>query len=176
LKVGKEQEANVALDAASSLPEARMERGRAYFRHGDLERALADFKEAGKMLPTSAEPLIFQGFCYDKMGQQPKAEAAWHDAVRVAPDASEPHYRLGRQEMDHGRPTAAIDHFRKAIAKMPANAPWASELYFQLGQAELLTGSKAGALAAFKKYVEMAPQDAPSRPEAVRQVSRLSGK
>jgi tetratricopeptide (TPR) repeat protein len=176
MKVGKEQEANVALDAASSLPEARMERGRAYLRRGDLEKALADFKEAAKMLPASAEPLIFQGFCYDKMGQQPKAEAAWRDAVRVAPDASEPHYRLGRQEMDHGHPTAAIDHFHKAIAKIPANAPWESELYFQLGQAELLTGAKSAALAAFKKYVELAPQDAPSRPEAIRQVARLSTK
>jgi len=176
LKVGKEQEAYVALDAASSLPEARMERGREYFRHGELDKALTDFKEAASMLPTSAEPLIFQGFCYDKMGQQPKAEAAWRDAVRVAPDASEPHYRLGRQEMDHGHPTAAIDHFRKAIAKMPSNAPWASELYFQLGQAELLTGSKTGALAAFKKYVELAPPDAPSRPEALQQVARLSNK
>jgi len=176
MKVGKEQEANVALDAASSLPEARMERGRAYFRHGDLDKALEDFKEAASMLPTSAEPLVFQGFCYDKMGQQSKAEAAWRDAVRVAPDASEPHYRLGRQEMDHGHPTAAIDHFRKAIAKMPANASWEGELYFQLGQAELLTGSKSGALAAFKKYVELAPPDAPSRPEAMRQVARLSSK
>ena len=176
LKVGKEQEANVALDAASSLPEARMERGRAYFRHGDVERALADFKEAASMLPASAEPLIFQGFCYDKMGQQPKAEAAWRDALRVAPDASEPHYRLGRQEMDHGRPTAAIDHFRKAIARMPADAPWEGELYFQLGQAELLAGSKSAALAAFKKYVDLAPRDAPSRPEAMRQVTRLSNK
>jgi tetratricopeptide (TPR) repeat protein len=176
LKVGKEQEAYVALNAASSLPEARMERGREYFRHGELDKALADFKEAAKMLPASAEPLIFQGFCYDKMGQQSKAEAAWHDAIRVAPDASEPHYRLGRQEMDHGHPTAAIDHFHKAVAKMPANAPWESELYFQLGQAELLTGSKSAALAAFKKYVELAPEDAPSRPEAVRQVARLSSK
>lgn len=176
LKVGKEQEAYVALDAASSLPEARMERGREYYRHGELDKALVDFKEAATMLPASAEPLIFQGLCYDKMGQQPKAEAAWRDAVRVAPDASEPHYRLGRQEMDHGHPTAAIDHFRKAIAKIPANASWESELYFQLGQAELLTGSKSGALAAFKRYVELAPPDAPSRPEAMRQVTRLSSK
>ena len=176
LKVGKEQEAYVALDAASSLPEARMERGREYFRHGELDKALVDFKEAAKMLPTAAEPLIFQGLCYDKMGQQPKAEDAWRDAVRVAPDASEPHYRLGRQEMDHGHPTAAIDHFHKAVAKMPANASWESELYFQLGQAELLTGSKSAALAAFKKYVDLAPQDAPSRPEAIRQVARLSSK
>jgi tetratricopeptide (TPR) repeat protein len=110
------------------------------------------------------------------MGQQPKAEAAWRDALRVAPDASEPHYRLGRQEMDHGRPTAAIDHFRKAIARMPADAPWEGELYFQLGQAELLAGSKSAALAAFKKYVDLAPRDAPSRPEAMRQVTRLSNK
>jgi tetratricopeptide (TPR) repeat protein len=128
------------------------------------------------MLPNSAEPLIFQGFCYDKMGQQAKAEDAWRDAVRVAPDASEPHYRLGRQEMDHGRPKEAIEHFRKAVAKMPASASWESELYFQLGQAELLAGSKPAALAAFKKYVELAPQDAPSRPEAMRQVTRLSSK
>jgi tetratricopeptide (TPR) repeat protein len=176
LKVGKEQEAYVALDAASSLPEARMERGREYYRHGELDKALVDFKEAATMLPASAEPLVFQGFCYDKMGQQSKAEAAWRDAIRVAPDASEPHYRLGRQEMDHGHPTAAIDHFRKAIAKIPANASWESELYFQLGQAELLTGSKSGALAAFKRYVELAPPDAPSRPEAMRQVARLSNR
>ena len=176
LKVGKEQEANAALDAASSLPEARLERGRAYLRRGDVEGALVDFKEAAKMLPTSVEPLILVGLCLDKMGQQPKAEAAWREALRVDPDASEPHYRLGRQEMDHGRPAAAIDHFRKAFAKMPANVPWESELYFQLGQAELLTGSKPASLAAFKKYLELAPQDAPSRPEATRQVARLSNK
>jgi len=176
LKTGKDQEAEAALDAASSLPEARMERARSYFRHGDLERALADFKEAAKMLPTSVEPLIFQGLCYDKMGQPGNAEAAWRDAVRVSPDASEPHYRLGRQEMDHGRPKNAIEHFRKAIPKLPAGAPWESELYFQLGQAELLTGGKPAALAAFKKYLELAPPDAPARPEATRQVTRLSSK
>jgi len=176
LKVGKDQDAETALDAASSLPEARMERGRAYFRRGDMAKALVDFKEAAKMLPTSAEPLVFEGFCFDKMGQPADAEAAWHDAVRVAPDAPEPHYRLGRQEMDHGRPKTAIEHFRKAIAKMPESAPWESELYFQLGQAEILTGSKPAALAAFKKYLDLAPQDAPARPEAARQVTRLSSK
>jgi len=176
LKVGKELEANVALDAASSLPGARMERGRAFFRHGDVAKALEDFQEVAKMLPAAVEPLVLQGLCFDKLGQQAKAEAAWREAIRVEPEAAEPHYRLGRQEMDHGHPKAAIDHFRKAIAKMPNAAPWESELYFQLGQAELLAGSKSAALAAFQKYVELAPQDAPSRPEAVKQVARLSGK
>jgi len=66
------------------------------------------------------------------------------------------------------------EHFRKALAKIPANSPWESEAYFQLGQAELLTGSKPAALAAFKKYMDLAPADAPSRPEAERQIQRLS--
>ena len=176
LKVGKESEAGVALDAASSLPEARMERGRGDLRRGEVDKALADFQEAAKMMPDAVDPLILQGLCFDKMGQQAKAEAAWRDAIRVAPDAAEPQYRLGRQEMDHGRPKTAIEHFRKAMARMPASASWESELYFQLGQAELLAGSKSGALVAFKKYVELAPADAPSRPEAVRQVMRLSSK
>jgi len=174
MKVGKEQEASVALDAASSLPEARMERGRTLFRRGDLPRALADFTEAAKMKPEEVEPLIMQGLCYDKMGQQPKAEAAWQQALRLDPDSAEPHYRLGRREMDQGRPKSAIEHFRKALAKTPANSPWESEAYFQLGQAELLVGSKSAALAAFKKYVELAPADAPSRPEAERQIKSLS--
>jgi tetratricopeptide (TPR) repeat protein len=176
MKVGKEQEANVALDAASSLPEARMERGRALLRRGDVPKALADFTEAAKMMPDAVEPLIMEGLCFDKMGQQPKAEAAWQAAIRIEPYASEPHYRLGRREMDQGRPKTAIEHFRKALAKVkvPANSPWESEAYFQLGQAELLTGSKAAALAAFKKYMELAPADAPSRPEAEKQIRRLS--
>ena len=62
------------------------------------------------------------------------------------------------------------------MTKMPASAPWEGELYFQLGHAELLAGSKPAALTAFKRYLELAPQDAPSRPEAVRQVTRLSSK
>lgn len=174
LKVGKEQEASAALDAASSLPEARMERGRMLLRRGDLPKALADFTEAAKMMPDAVEPLIMQGLCFDKMGQQPKAEAAWLAAIRIEPSSSEPHYRLGRREMDQGRPKAAIEHFRKALVKIPAKVPWQSELFFQLGQAELLAGSKSAALTAFKKYAELAPLDAPSRPEAERQIKRLS--
>jgi cytochrome c-type biogenesis protein CcmH/NrfG len=108
------------------------------------------------------------------MGQTPKAEAAWQQAIRLDPDTAEPHYRLGRREMDQGRPKTAIEHFRKALAKTPANSPWESEAYFQLGQAELLVGSKSAALAAFKKYMELAPADAPSRPEAESQIKRLS--
>jgi tetratricopeptide (TPR) repeat protein len=174
-KLGKVNEALAMYANAVSLPEGRMERGRISFRAGDLESALADFQAASKMKPSDAEPLVFQGLCLDKMGQSAKAEEAWRAAIKVDGDCPEPHYRLGRMEMDRAKPSAAIEHFRKAAAKAPADSPWRADLTFQLAQAELLTGSKAAALAEFKKYLEIAPTNAPARPEATEQVARLGG-
>jgi len=152
-----------------------MNRGRILFRAGDVEGALADFQAAAKITPSDPEPLILEGLCFDKIGQSSKAEDAWRMALKVDPEAPEPHYRLGRTELDRAKPSAAIEHFRKAAAKVPDKAPWRTDLYFQLAQAELLTGAKAAALADFKKYLEIAPNNAPARPEAMQQVARLGG-
>jgi len=174
-KLGKQPEAMQSFANALALPEARMARGRIYYRSGDLESALADFQAAAKMKPTDAEPIILQGLCQDKMGNAAKAEESWRAALRADPDAPEPHYRLGRMELDRAKPSAAIEHFRKASAKAPEEDPWRADMIFQLAQAELLTGAKAAALADFKKFLDMAPPNAPTRPEASQQVARLSG-
>jgi tetratricopeptide (TPR) repeat protein len=174
-KVGKQSEALASFANAVALPAGRMERGRIYFRNGDLEGALGDFQAAAKMMPDAAEPLILQGLCYDKLGDGKKAEAAWRASLKVDPDAPEPHYRLGRTELDHGKPAAAIENLRKATAKVPDDADWRADLYFQLAQAELLTGAKPAALSDFKKFLDIAPANAPTRPEATDQVARLSG-
>jgi tetratricopeptide (TPR) repeat protein len=117
-----------------------------------------------------------QAMCYDKLGQKDKAEAAWRSALKINPDESESHYRLGRQAMDRGKPAQALDHLRKAANKVQDQPSWESDLYFQLGQAEMLSGAKSAALAAFQKYLDVAPEDAPARPEAEDQVRRLSPK
>jgi tetratricopeptide (TPR) repeat protein len=174
-KLGKQAEALQSYANALSLPEAHMERGRIYYRSGDLESALADFQAASKMSPSDAEPIILQGLCHDKVGNAAKAEEAWRAALRADPSAPEPHYRLGRMELDRAKPKPAIEHFRRAEAKAPEQAPWRADLYFQLAQAELLTGAKAAALADFKKFLDIAPTDAPARHEAKQQVSRLDG-
>ena len=174
-KLGKQNEALASFANALSLPAGRMARGRIYFRAGDIENALADFQAAAKMTPTDAEPLILEGLCHDKTGQATKADEAWRAALKIDPEAPEPHYRLGRTELDRARPAPAIEHFRKAVAKAPEKAPWLADLHFQLAQAELLTGAKAAALGDFKKYLEIAPPGAPARHEASDQVSRLSG-
>jgi len=174
-KLGKQNEALASFANAISLPEARMERGRIYFRTGDIENALADFEAAAKMTPKAADPIILQGLCFDKLGQTAKADASYRAALKIDPDAPEPHYRLGRTEMDHAKLSSAIEHFRKAMAKAPDKVAWLPDLCFQLAQAELLSGAKAAALADFKKYLEIAPPNAPARPEAAQQVRRLDG-
>jgi tetratricopeptide (TPR) repeat protein len=174
-KLGKQHEALASLANAVSLAETRMVRGRIFFRTGEIENALADFEAAAKMLPKDAEPIILQALCFDKLGQSAKADENWRLALKIDPEAPEPHYRLGRTDMDNAKLSVAIEHFRKATAKAPEKAPYLPDLTFQLAQAELLNGAKAAALAGFKKYLEIAPPNAPSRPEATRQVLRLGG-
>jgi Flp pilus assembly protein TadD len=94
---------------------------------------LADFQAAAKMTPTDPEPLILQGLCYDKIGQSAKAEDAWRAALRIDADAPEPHYRLGRMELDRAKPTAAIEHFRKAVAKASEESTWRADATFPAG-------------------------------------------
>jgi tetratricopeptide (TPR) repeat protein len=175
-KLGKVNEALAVYANAVALPDGRMERGRISFQAGDLESALADFQAASKMNPSNSDALLLQGLCFDKMGQAVKAEEAWRAALRMDPESPAPHYRLGRMELDRAKPSAAVEHFRKAAAKAPDNSPWRPDLYFQLAQAELLTGAKAAALADFKKYLDIAPPSAPARPEAAQQVARLGAK
>jgi tetratricopeptide (TPR) repeat protein len=176
MKLGKEQEAMVFLSKAESIPQARLERGRLFFRKGEVDKANEDFLAAAEGLPNQVEPFLLQAMCFDKLGQKDKAERAWRSALKINPDEPESHYRLGRQEMDRGKPAVALDHLRKAANKLQDKASWESDLVFQLGQAELLSGSKSAALAAFQKYLEVAPDDAPARPEAMDQVKRLSPK
>jgi Flp pilus assembly protein TadD len=174
-KLGKINEALAIYADAISLPEGRVERGQLSFGAGDSERALEDFRVASKLRPADPEPLVLEGLCFDKMGQPSKAEEAWRAALRLDPDSPEPHYRLGRMELDRARPSAAIEHLRKANARVSETAPWRPDLCFQLAQAELLVGSKQAALAGFRRYLEIAPANAPARPEAAQQVMRLGG-
>ena len=176
LKMGKEPEAMSALDAAATLPDALIERGKVFYRKGDYDKSQADFGSAAKLAPKDPRAWLGLGLSYDRLGEADQASEAWKTALRLAPDDPETHYRIGKFELDKGRVKSAIDHLKIAVAHVPEKTDWEPELYFQLGTAEVTGGSKPAALAAFKKYLEIAPKDAPSLPEAKRQVVRLGGK
>jgi tetratricopeptide (TPR) repeat protein len=176
IRFGKEAEAMTALDAAATIPEGLMERGRLLFRRGDYDRALADFEAASKLAPADPQPLLLVGAARDKLAQSDGAGEAWRGALKLAPDDPEAHYRLGRLDLDRGRISSAVDHLRRATARAPEAAEWRTELYFQLGTAEATAGARRPAAAAFQKYLDLAPMDAPARPEAEKQLLRLGAR
>ncbi len=176
VRAGQEDEALIAFEQASVLPEAWVEHGRVLLRRNDLEKALIDFATAGRAAPKMWEAFLLQGTCLDLMGQNDQAAVAWEHALRVAPTEPEAAYRLGRLEMDHGRAARALPLLRLATTKASDKINWRAEAYFQLGYAELAAGTKAAAAVALKKYIELAPTDAPARPEVEKQLQKFGGR
>ncbi|MES1204323.1 MAG: tetratricopeptide repeat protein [Pseudomonadota bacterium] len=177
--LGRDEEALAALAQARDIPESGVERGRILLRRGDLEGAARDLAAATARLPAHAEAHLLLGQAEDRLGHVTRAEAAWRIAVKVAPAAPEPRYRLGRLEMDQGRAAAALPNLRAAALHLgargaPGGAAWMTDLYFQLGFAETRQGSRDRALAAFRRYLELAPADAPARGEVTRQLQALA--
>lgn len=174
-KMGKEENAATEFEAASSLAEARVERGILHARRGFHDRALAEFEAGAKLDPHATDPLLWQGKALDKMGQRDRAAEAWRAVIKLAPEHSEAHFHLGRLEMDKGNAKAALEHLRKSAWKLEPKTPWEPELLFQLGTAELQTGNRKTAVTVLKKYLTLVPADAPTRPEVERQLAKLGG-
>ena len=172
--LGKEDDALAQLGAAGDVAAARLERARIHMRRNRIEDALVDAQAAARLAPDDGQAHFVYGLCLDLQGRADEAAASWRTALKVSPQLIEAHYRVGRYEMDKGRPAAAIVHFRQASARRPAGAPWEAELFFQLGLGELTAGSKSAAAAALRRYLEVAAPDAPTRPEAERMLAKIA--
>jgi tetratricopeptide (TPR) repeat protein len=174
LRLGKEDEAMEHFDAAGAIAPARLERARLRLRRGQIDEALSDAEEASRLAPSDGDAHFIKGLCLDKMGRANDAAEAWRAAVRFNNGLAEANYRLGRYEMDQGRPKVALPHLRQAETTVPESATWAADLHFQLGTAEVAAGSRGSAAVALKKYLDVAPPDAPARPEVEKQLARLA--
>jgi tetratricopeptide (TPR) repeat protein len=171
--LGRDEEALTALAEAAPLPAAGIERGRILVRRGDFEGGASVLSAALAKLPGNGEAFLWLGIAEDRLGQVAAAEAAWRSAVRLSPTSSEARYRLGRLEMEHGQPAAALRELRAAAENLPAEGGWRADLFFQLGFAEKRQGSPSRALGAFRRYLELAPPDAPARAEVTSQLAQM---
>jgi tetratricopeptide (TPR) repeat protein len=173
LELGNNEEGLAELEQAPTLAAAQIERGRAFMRRGDAERAVGPLELAIKQSPGNGDAWLLLGNAYDRLGTPAKSEAAWKNAIKADPGAPEPRYRLGRLQMDQGQPGTALVQLRAAAPKVPSNGVWTPDFYFQLGFAEKARGTRSAAAAALKKYLALAPADAPSRGEVERLLGEL---
>jgi tetratricopeptide (TPR) repeat protein len=171
---GRDEDALSELGSAGEFATARLERARIRLKRNEVQEALKEAQQAARLAPGEGRAHFLAGICLDLMGRADDAADAWKRAIATTPNLPEAHYRLGRYEMDKGRQTTALAHFRTAAAKPLENVNWEADLQFQLGFAEVASGSRANAVTALRRYLDLAPADAPARPEAERQLSRLT--
>jgi tetratricopeptide (TPR) repeat protein len=171
---GRDDEALSEFGAAGEIASARLERARIRLRRNETQEALKEAEAAARLAPQEGRAFFLAGLCLDLMGRADDAATAWKHALESTPDLAEAHYRLGRYEMDKGRQASALAHFRSAAAKPLNKVAWEADLFFQLGFAEAAGGSRGGAITALRHYLDLSATDAPARPEAERQLARLT--
>ena len=103
----------------SDRAKAYVARGDALQQHGDYSAAIADFKEAGKLDPTSPRPWVGLGNVYAAMSDYSRAFANYDRAMSIAPDDPVVNDNRGAALESLGRQDEAIAAFSRAIVRDP---------------------------------------------------------
>jgi tetratricopeptide (TPR) repeat protein len=170
---------------------------------GDLDGALAAYRNAIMFKPDFAQAFNNLGHALLKKGNSDGAIAAFRGAIRLQPDFPLALNNLGRALMAKGRPEAAIAAFRRAIRLKPsfgeANKnygialahigklddaigefrrairlqPADAEAHFNLGMALEKQGKLDGAIAAYRRAMDIDPNFAQKMVEHFLDMSRF---
>src|SRR3954468_5665420 len=101
-----------------------------YLDAGQLDEAIAEFRESLRLNRDSAPTQYNLGFALSARGRRDEAIAAFEEALRIDPDYAQAHNNLGALLQLAGQSDAALEHYRRAAALRPDNL----EAHTNLGQ------------------------------------------
>jgi len=116
--------------------------GTVYSRKGDLDKAVASYREALRLRPTEPGAHYDLGNALAKQGKLDEAIPRYLEAIRLRPWFLEAHYNLGLALTRVGRPAEAIAPLEKAVSLGPGLA----NCHHALGGALAAVGNSAGAI------------------------------
>ncbi|HLO00336.1 MAG TPA: tetratricopeptide repeat protein [Pyrinomonadaceae bacterium] len=107
--------------------------GRNKFEEGDLNGAVAAYRESIELQPDSAEVYLNLGLVYLKLEKNKDAVKAFKDSVRLQPDVAEAQYGLGLAYFRIARHKEAAEAFKRATTLRPdmAKAHYGLALAYQ---------------------------------------------
>ena len=111
-------------------PELAAAHGAALRQAGQLEEAIAEFRETIRLEPDRAAAHGNLGNALLRQGKLEEASAEYREAIRIKPDDAAHHYSLGNALNNQGKLEEAITCYRQAIRLQP-NFP---EAHNNLGQ------------------------------------------
>jgi tetratricopeptide (TPR) repeat protein len=108
--------------------------GVAYYKQGQLDEAMEEFRIALKLKPDYEKTHNNLGVVYDKLGRTDEAIEEFLTALKLKPDFAEAHYNLGTAYNVRGRIDEAIDEYKEAIRLKPDYANAHSNLGIAYGK------------------------------------------
>ena len=131
----------------SNLAVAFMNRGLAYRKKSQWDRAIADYSEAIHLKPDNAQVFNNRGNAYFHKGQLDRAIDDYDDAIRLQPDLAEAFGNRGNVYRTKGQFDRAIEDYEKAINLDPGNA----QIFADRGLAYEKRGASNQALLDFER-------------------------
>ncbi len=145
-----------AVGLGPANPAFRLALGNALYDKGDLNAAIAEYKEALGLDPTYAEAHNNLGNALRTKGDLDGAIAEAREALRLDPNSAPAHYGLGLAGRAKGDLDGAITEFKEAIRLDPKSALPHNGLGNTLG----IKGDLDGAITEFKEAIRLDPKDA----------------
>src|SRR5262249_25852082 len=129
-------------------------RGTAYDRQGDHDRAIADYSEAIRLAPIFAQAYSSRGLAYYQKGDFDRAIADYGEAIRLDPKYIYAYNNRGNAYLHKHDGSRAIADYREAIRLDPKYA----QAYFNRGIANLYADRLPNALADLVQSSELNPK------------------
>ena len=120
---------------------------------GDLDGAIAEFREAVRLKPDSAEVHSNYGMTHQDKGDVNGAIVEYREAIRLKPDFALAHSNLGNSLASRGDFSGAVAEYREAIRLKPDFAAAHSNYGDTLKQ----MGNLDGAIAEFREAIHLKP-------------------
>ena len=108
----------------------------------DLAKAEAHIRKAIELMPGEYTYRISLGSILEAAGEGEKGEQAYRDALKLAPNYIDTHWRLANNLVRQGKVTESLEHFKYATGRNLGLLPNAYDLIWNI------TGGDEGAIAA----------------------------
>ncbi len=141
----------------------------ALYRDGSPKEALAHYKSAIAINPTTVRLHFNLGLFYSAQQRPAEAAQAFQTALALNPEHTKSHYNLGLLYQKSGHPDKALPHYRQALQQDPHHIRAA----YNLARASERTGRPKEALALYQQVIA-ADSTAPQALQALHHIRRLN--
>jgi type IV pilus assembly protein PilF len=162
---------NKAVSLKPSYTPARNSLGRVYLEMGQIDKAIAIFKEIAKdaLYATPHFPLANLGLAYYKKGDYPTALEYYHKALKMEPNFVFALHGVGATYLAMKKGRLALDYLGRALKL----APKVAQIHFEYAEANLLVGNTAQARISYENAIDLASPESEVAAKARLRLSSL---